>query len=327
MENRSHALMTGFFTITLLIAAVLFGLWFNRDRVERVPYELATTLSVPGLNPQAAVRYRGLDVGKVDSIHFDPAVAGQILVRIGVNPDTPITGSTYATLGYQGVTGIAYIQLDDDKSGSPRLATNVTTPARIVLRSGLLDQLEKRGKLILDQTEQVSEKLNTLLSADNQKIMLSAFEDVSATANAYRDLPRQLQPTIAQLPALTAQAQRSLDSIAALSDDARKLSNNLNTLATGLQAPGGPIDKLTGTIDRVGNSLEAVSGSVEMDALPHIMDLSDEARSSMRTLKRTMDGLNERPQSILLGAPEVPPGPGEAGFTAPGFTAPAAPTK
>ena len=45
---------------------MLIGLWLNRDRVERVPYEIATKLSIPGLNPQAAVRYRGLDVGKVD---------------------------------------------------------------------------------------------------------------------------------------------------------------------------------------------------------------------------------------------------------------------
>ena len=34
MENRSHALMTGIFTITLLIAAIVFGIWFNRDRVK-----------------------------------------------------------------------------------------------------------------------------------------------------------------------------------------------------------------------------------------------------------------------------------------------------
>ena len=84
MENRSHALLTGFFTLTLLVAAILFGVWFNRDRVERVPYLLATTLSVPGLNPQAAVRYRGLEVGKVDAIDFDTQKAGQILVHISV---------------------------------------------------------------------------------------------------------------------------------------------------------------------------------------------------------------------------------------------------
>jgi phospholipid/cholesterol/gamma-HCH transport system ATP-binding protein len=32
MENRSYALMTGVFTIALLVAAVLVGLWLNRDK-------------------------------------------------------------------------------------------------------------------------------------------------------------------------------------------------------------------------------------------------------------------------------------------------------
>src|SRR5471032_3279882 len=153
MENRSHALTTGFFTITLLIAAVLFGLWFNRDRVERAPYVIATAQSVPGLNPQAPVRYRGLEVGKVASIAFDPKVAGQILVTLNINTDAPITKTTFGTLGYQGVTGIAYVQLDDDASGSPRLATDIDNPSRIPLRPGLFDQLEARGKQILAQTQ------------------------------------------------------------------------------------------------------------------------------------------------------------------------------
>ncbi|HWV63003.1 MAG TPA: MlaD family protein, partial [Oxalicibacterium sp.] len=114
MENKAHALMAGIFTIALLIAAVLIALWFNRDREERVPYEIATTLSVPGLTPQAAVRYRGLDVGRVDEVLFDPKVPGQILIRFSVAKNTPITHSTFATLSYQGVTGLAYVQLDDD---------------------------------------------------------------------------------------------------------------------------------------------------------------------------------------------------------------------
>src|SRR5471030_2490826 len=52
--------------------------------------------------------------GKVAAIGFDPKVTGQILVTLNINPDAPITKTTYGTLGYQGVTGIAYVQLDDD---------------------------------------------------------------------------------------------------------------------------------------------------------------------------------------------------------------------
>ncbi|MES2264130.1 MAG: MlaD family protein [Pseudomonadota bacterium] len=310
MENRSHALMTGFFTITLLIAAVLFGVWFNRDRIEREPYLIATTLSVPGLNPQAAVRYRGLEVGKVDAIDFDTKVAGQILVHLSVNPDTPVTKTTFATLGYQGVTGIAYIQLDDESTGSPLLATSKASPTRIPLHPGLLDQLEKRGKAILSQAEQVTAKLNTMLSDDNQKLMLGAFADVSATMKEYRALPQQLSPTFAKLPGLIDQAHGSLASVDRLAADVTRLSSSL-------QGPNGAISRLNTTVDRVGLSLETVAGGIELETLPNINALADETRSSMRAVRRTMNTLNERPQSVLFGTPDATPGPGEAGFAAP----------
>ncbi len=309
--------MTGFFTIALLAAAVLFGVWFNRDRVERVPYLLATTQSVPGLNPQASVRYRGLEVGKVDAIDFDTRVTGQILVHLSVDPDAPITQTTYAMLGYQGVTGIAYIQLDDELTGSRLLTTSVANPARIPLRPGLLDQLEKRGKKLLDQAEQLTSKANSLLSPENQAAMLGAFQDISKAAKAFSAIPQQLEPTLSKLPGLVDQTRQSLTSMNAAANDVSKLANNWDTLGSKLQAPGGAIDKLGATVDRVGGSVETVANGVQLEVLPQIIDLSMEARSSMRALKGTMNSLNERPQSILFGAPAVPPGPGEAGFVAP----------
>jgi phospholipid/cholesterol/gamma-HCH transport system substrate-binding protein len=114
------------------------------------------------------VRYRGLEVGRVDDIVFDPRVAGQILIKLSINDGCAVTTTTFATLGYQGVTGIAFIQLDDDKVGSPLLPTNADHPARIPLRAGFFDQLEKRGKEILSQTEEVTQRLNNLLSPENQ---------------------------------------------------------------------------------------------------------------------------------------------------------------
>jgi phospholipid/cholesterol/gamma-HCH transport system substrate-binding protein len=309
--------MTGIFTIALLVAAVLFGVWFNRDRVERVPYLLATTLSVPGLNPQATVRYRGLEVGKVDGIDFDPRVAGQILVHISVNPDTPITTTTYAMLGYQGVTGIAYIQLDDKSVGSPLLETSASNPSRIELRAGLFDQLEKRGLQILDQAEQITTKINTLLSPANQQTMVGAIDNIGKAATALSAIPKKLDPTLDQLPQLTTQLRQSLADVSTAGKNVTRAANTYNALGESLQAAGGPIDRLTGTVERVGESIETLTGGLGEEALPHVIQLTDETRSSMRELKRTMEGLNERPQSVLFGAPEAVPGPGETGFVAP----------
>jgi phospholipid/cholesterol/gamma-HCH transport system substrate-binding protein len=317
MENRSHALMTGFFTIALLVAVVLAGIWFNRDRTERTPYEIATTQSVPGLNPQAAVRYRGLEVGRIDDIVFDPKVTGQILIRLSVDSNSPITKTTFASLGYQGVTGIAFIQLDDDRTGSPILPSDPANPARIPLRPGLLDQLEKRGLAILDKTEQITNSLSQMLGPENQKTMIGAFDNIGKAAAAYGEIPKQLEPTLARLPALANKLDTSLSSFQDATESTARMSANFDRLATGLQAPDGPIARLNTTVDRVGSSLEGVTSDLELQTLPHLTTMADEAKTSLRAVRRTANSLSDRPQGLLFGAPSAQPGPGEPGFVAP----------
>jgi phospholipid/cholesterol/gamma-HCH transport system substrate-binding protein len=309
MENKSHALLAGVFTLALLIIAILLALWFNRDRVQWVPYEIDTKLSVPGLNPQAAVRYRGLDVGRVDRITFDPAVPGQILIRISVKPDTPMTQGTYATLGYQGVTGIAYVQLDDDGTKPVRMPSSKDQVARIGLRPSLFDKLQTKGLAILEQTEALTRRFNVLLDPANQKAMLAAFDNVSKAAVAISAIPAQLQPTLDRLPALSTEAQKTLASVSVLSRDASRLTGSLNVLTTRLQAPGGPLQTFTTSAERLGS----VANQFEIDIVP----LAHDAQSTLRNLNRTLDNFNQRPQSILFGGAKTAPGPGEAGFGVP----------
>jgi len=313
MENRSHALMTGVFTIALLVATVLIGLWFNRDKTELVPYEMVTTQSIPGLNPQATVRYRGLEVGRVDEIIFDPRVTGQILIRLSVDKASPITSTTFATLGYQGVTGIAFIQLDDERTGSPRLATGGDRIARIPLRPGLLDQLEDRGLAILEKAEKVTASLDELLSDENRTKMVGAFESVERAADAYAAIPQRLDPVLDQLPGLVTKVNRSMDSVDTLATSATSMTRNYDQLATRLQAPDGPIERLNTTIGALG----AATSHLELETLPHVVQMTDEARASLRAVRRTANSFSDRPQSILFGTPGDAPGPGEPGFAPP----------
>ena len=306
MENKSHALLAGLFTLALLAAAIYIGLWLNRDRTQWVPYQIATKLSIPGLNTQAAVRYRGLDVGKVDDIRFDAQQPGQLLVRIRVRPDTPVTRSTYATLGYQGVTGIAYVELDDDGSQPTLLPSSEQNPARIAMRPSVFDQLQNRGLAILEQTEQVTLRLNRLLEPANQKAILAAFDNVSNAASEVAAIPRQLQPTLAKMPALADQAQHTLGEIDRLSRAAGSLADSLGAMSAKLQAPNGALDRIGDAADQVG----AVANKLQHQTLP----LANDARTTIRSLNRTLENLNERPQSLLFGSPRMTPGPGEPGF-------------
>lgn len=282
MENRSHALMAGVFTIALLAAAIWMGVWLNRDRVQRVPYEIATRLSIPGLNPQAAVRYRGLDVGKVDRIAFDPQSPGQILISISIDQDTPVTQSTFAVLGYQGVTGIAYVQLDDDGSNPVLVPSSKEQLARVEMRPSLFDNLQTRGLAILQQTQVLADHLNALLSEPNRQTMLAAFRDVSDAAREFERIPKQLEPTLAQLPQTAKDTQQAMASIAALSKE-----------------------------------ISALGAHVNDDMLPKLNRLTGELRTSVQALNRTADQISQQPQSLLFGASGSAPGPGESGFVAP----------
>lgn len=317
MENRSYALMTGIFTLSLLFAAVLISMWLNRDRVERVPYLVATTRSVSGLSPQAPIRFRGLEVGRVKSISFDQTVPGQILIELNINPDAPITTTTFATLGFQGVTGIAFIQLNDEAQKPIRLASSHEKMARIELRASIFDKLESQGSLILTRAEQLSERLNNFLTPENQKIILATFQQATKTAATFETIPQQLQPALAQLPALTKQTGQALTAVTQVSGDAKTLMRNMDGLVHQLQAPQGPIQTLTHTAQQLGYTGNQLLDQVETQSLPKVNILADEARNTIRSVNRTVNTLSEQPQSLIFGAQPAQPGPGEAGFVFP----------
>lgn len=296
MENKAHALVAGLFVVLMLLLALLLAMWLGRDRVPRVPYEMATTLSIPGLNPQAAVRYRGLDVGIVDRINFDPAVPGQILVHMNIRPDTPITKSTFGMLAYQGVTGIAYVQLDDDGSNPERLPSPPGHTARITMRPSLLDQLQDKGLAILMQTEVLAQRLTLLLADENQQRVLAAFDNVSRAAREVGTIPQAAAPTLARLPVLSAGIEQTLASLRLLAQQAARLGEQL-------QAPEGPIERLSMSVEQIGN------------ATSEFPPLTSDLRAVLRALNRTLENVNERPQAILFGSGAPPPGPGEAGFS------------
>ena len=306
MENRSHALWAGFFTIAMLCAAVFTGIWLNRDRTERVSYQIVTDRAVSGLNPQASVRYKGLAVGRVDQITFDPLSLGQININISIDPDTPVTRSTFATLGYQGVTGIAFVQLDDDQTHPIRLTAEQGQIPRIPLRLGLLEKLERSSTAILTKIELASDQLTQLFSPENQQVILGAFASTSEATQRWTKVADNLKPTVKLLPEAVDQAKKTLASVQELAQNATLVSQKINTLAD----PEGPLHL---TLSNLSN----LSGQMQADTLPQINNLAKEASNSMRTFNKTLDEINKRPQDLIFGKPAAMPGPGESGFVDP----------
>ena len=326
MENKSHALAAGAFV--LLVTALLLALtvWLTRDAREQMIYELSTDSAVTGLQAQAAVRFKGVDVGKVVAVAFDPQASGRVLIRIAIDRQAPVTRSTFGTLGFQGVTGLAYLALDDEGSSADRLDATGAIPARIPMRQSPLSRLSDQGGKLLTQVEGLGQRVNQLLDADNQQRVMAAVGSLTQAAGSIDRLAKraegvlgtQLGPDL-RLPQLTQEASASLralqtsaERIGESAQEARDLARSLRQVAERRDAKGGVLDRLGQGVDQLSASNQALQGGT----LPRVNRAADEAARSARAIGQAASTLAEQPQTLIFGNAPALPGPGEPGFAA-----------
>ena len=113
METRASYVIVGTFVLALIAAAFAIVIFLTRTTFEDTPkpYMSYFTGSVTGLQAGSPVRYRGVPVGTVTDIRIDPADVERVRVVMEILRATPIKTDTVATLGLQGLTGLAYIEL------------------------------------------------------------------------------------------------------------------------------------------------------------------------------------------------------------------------
>ena len=315
MENKAHAIAAGIFVVVVTVLLLGLAGWLSRDTGVRDVYEISTRESVTGLQSQAPVRYRGVDVGKVASIGFDPTVPGNVLLRLEIDREAPVTSDTFATLSYQGITGLAFIQLDDAGRPAPRLVHDDDHPPRIPLKSSLLTKLAANGEVILEQVEQVTARVNQLLGDDNQRRFSSALDNLGTAAGDASRLAQRLDATIAKRvdPAL-AEASTALRSVRKSADEFEKTATDFGQTARRLNDKDGPMDRLA----EGSQALSHAADSFNAATLPRVNRVTEETSRAVRQLSRAVTAINESPQSLIFGAGPAVPGPGEPGFAAPG---------
>jgi phospholipid/cholesterol/gamma-HCH transport system substrate-binding protein len=308
MENKAHAMAAGIFVVAITILLVGLAAWLTRDTGERDPYEISTRETITGLQEQAAVRYRGVEVGKVAAIGFDPKVQGNVLMKLEIDHDAPVTKDTFATLGFQGVTGLAFVQLDDTGKQAPRLQPEDGHPPRIPLRPGLLSKLMDKGEVILDRVEQVTARANQMLGDENQKRFSAALDNLGSAAADAGQLAKRLDSTVAtRVDPAIASVQKSAEQVGKAAADFSQTAQRLNQ-------KDGPMDRLAEGTEALSHAADSFNSAT----LPRINRVTEETSRAVRQLGRTANTINDNPQSLIFGSGVVVPGPGEPGFTVPG---------
>lgn len=319
MENRAHALMAGLFTLVLLLAAALALWWFSGTREQTHTYLLETRGSVIGLNLESQVRYRGIRAGKVIDIRPDADEPTKLLVEIIIGRQYRLTDRTVAKLNQQGITGLAYVMLEEkgDGQGTP-LVINEAAPPRLTIQPGLLDALGDRAGDIAGQVAELTVRLNRLLDERNTRNIARTLDNLAEASDSLKEMPRIIAAlraavsaeNLERLRAILAHLEKATGEAAPLAAETRALVATFGGLAQRL-------DGLTQRIDRVAASTGQIGERLDADTLPRVETLMAEAAAAMRRLDRLLDTLNDSPQAVLFGAAPVRAGPGESGFVAP----------
>lgn len=329
MENKAHAMAAGIFVLVVTTLLIAMAVWLGRESGSSRLYELSSSEAVTGLQPQAPVRFKGVPVGKVTHIGFDPEVPGNVVIRISVDDTTPLSPSSFATLSYQGITGLAFVQLDDLGGQAEPLPPGASGVPRLPLRASRLGELTDQAPELLAKVQQLLDNLNAVVNERNLQnfgaVLANTGQATAAIAQAAQNvqslttqiestLRQRIDPALAGVPPLTQEAARSLQAIREAAEQVARLSGNVDAMAVRLNEKDGPLDRLaegTAALSRVAETFGAAT-------LPRVNRVGEDASRVVRQLGRTVNNINDNPQSLIFGSGSVPPGPGEPGFVAPG---------
>lgn len=308
MDAKLNFAVVGAFVLVLGAALVGGVLWLSSGKSYHKAYEtylVYMTESVAGLDPDAPVRYRGVQIGVVRRIALAPGNVEQVLLTLDIERGTPVKQDTVAILRTQGLTGIGHIELTGGTRASSSLAALPGNDYPVIQTGpSLMVRLDAAVSSLLANLNRSSESLNLLLEEGNRaalKELLANINSLSRTlstrsgvidsgvVNAAKTMENTARLT-AELPQLIERFRKSADTFDGMSEQVKRASVDV-----------------AGTVREVGADVRGFTG----ETLPEARALLAELRELGASLQRLSDQIERNPAMLLYGRPVSKPGPGE----------------
>ncbi len=305
METKVNYALVGAFVLIFSIAIVAVVLWIASGGTTGKAYETYRayfTESVSGLNLQAPVKYRGVTVGFVKEIGLDTEDPDRVRLVLSIERGIPIRQGTVATLSAQGLTGIAFLDLEGGSVDSPLLvrAEDGSDPV-IATRPSLFRRLDTQTSALVSNLSQTAQRVNTLLDEETRV----------ALQRTVRDLDTLVHSLAGRSDAMSADAARTLENSARAS---AALTTALREIARSAEAVQRAADQTESTSAAVHATATDATRSVQQlrsETLPELHRLLTEARAVTGSIGRLTQELEQRPNVLVIGREPPPPGPGE----------------
>jgi phospholipid/cholesterol/gamma-HCH transport system substrate-binding protein len=304
MEREANYAAVGAFVLLVLLIGALFVYWYSDTREHRDynRYEIYFTGSVSGLDRGGAVRYLGVSVGRVIDLRIDPRDSSRVEVIVDIDARTPISTHTVAELQLQGITGLLYIDLRDDRDNR-RMAPAVASLKYPVIRSApsRFDVFLASLPEVVAGASQVVQRANELLSKQNLAAVSAALANFDKASDRLPQTVHDLNALIGELRAASAELTASARSAHGLLDTVQP---DVQAAVQRLRTVGDNLADATHQLDRVIAENRKDVRSFARDGLPEIERFVREGRAAAEDIRALTNSLRENPAQLLYQPPQ-----------------------
>ncbi len=306
--------VVGAFVLLLGSALIAGALWLASGGAFQKKYDLYLAIedeSVAGLNVNAPVKFNGVEVGKVRDIQLDPVNPERVRLLLAIERGTPIRDDTVAVLKTQGLTGIAYVELDGSTAEAPPLRVSAGERYPVIrTKPSLSTRLENVLTTVLAKLDSTSSNIDAILSDENREAFTRTLANLAQVSEAIAARTDALDAGIAS-------ASRTFDQTARASAQLGPVIERIGRSADAVEKLG---DAAALASTRAGDTVDAVGADVQRftaQTLPELQRLLGELNVLSTSLRRVTEQVERNPSGLLFGRAPVPPGPGEAAIGRP----------
>jgi phospholipid/cholesterol/gamma-HCH transport system substrate-binding protein len=299
MDRDSNYVAVGAFVLLVITMAVSFVFWYTDQRDKRTyqRYEIYFPGSVSGLTAGSPVRYLGVDVGKVARIALDPQQRKTVQVLADIDSTAPIDDRTRASLSLQGITGLLFVDLEQDpKAESTGALAQGQHYPMIRSRRSDFDVLLSNLPALTTHLVELADHFNEIFSDDTVRSLKATLENARLASERLPETVREAQQLLIEVRRTTQEVQATVAElhglITAESPDLKAAFANIREISDNLA-------KTTTRLNSFVTENEPGYSRFSKQSLPEFEQLLRESRQAVRDFRDLSRSLKQNPSQLI----------------------------
>jgi phospholipid/cholesterol/gamma-HCH transport system substrate-binding protein len=299
MDRDANYVAVGAFVLLVIAMAVSFVFWYTEQKDKRTyeRYEIYFPGTVSGLSRGSPVRYLGVDVGKVERILIDPAQRNRVMVIADIESSAPIDSRTQASLSLQGVTGLLFIDLEQDHNATVpgALAQGLHYPVIRSARSDF-DVLLSNLPALTTHLVELVERVNQVFSDENVRAFHATLENARLASERLPNTAREAQELIADVRHAAQEVQGAAADMRAIEAHA---GPDIEAAIANIRVVSDNLVKASGQLEHFVAENEPGLSRFTHQSLPQFEQLLRESRQAARDFRDLSRSLKQNPSQLI----------------------------